>query len=133
MKTIILLLLSVALAGCTPLSPRECEKKTALETCSFKRSGKVGDKDIYGQQASGIKKALDAALSEPHAWNGKRCNAHLDFKIDGTLDNFIVKGGDKDYCNALIEAAKHARFPAFTDQHVFDVMGSARWNMEGQP
>ncbi len=60
-------------------------------------------------------------------------HAHLDFKIDGTLDNFIIKGGDKDYCNALKVAAKRARFPAFTDQHVFDVMGSARWNMEGQP
>ncbi|WHQ76744.1 cell envelope integrity TolA C-terminal domain-containing protein [Pantoea sp. Lij88] len=133
MKKIILMLLSVALAGCTPLAPSECNKKTALETCSYNQSGKVGDKDIYGQQASGIKKALDAALTEPHAWNGKRCNAHLDFKIDGTLDNFIVKGGDRDYCKALIEAAKRARFPAFTDQHVFDVMGSARWNMEGQP
>jgi membrane protein involved in colicin uptake len=133
MKNIILILFSVALAGCTPLAPSECNKASSLDSCSYTRSGKVGDKDIYGQQASGIKKALDAALSAPHAWNGKRCNAHLDFKKDGTLDNFIVKGGDKDYCQALTEAAKHARFPAFTDQHVFDVMGSARWNMEGQP
>ncbi|MDH2066326.1 cell envelope integrity TolA C-terminal domain-containing protein [Pantoea sp. GD03673] len=133
MQKLILILLTTALAGCAPLAPSECHKTTALESCSYKRSGKVGDNDIYGQQASGIKKALDAALAEPHAWNGKRCNAHLDFKIDGTLDKFIVKGGDKDYCRALTDAAKRARFPAFTDQHVFDVMGSARWNMEGQP
>jgi len=133
MKKIIPIFCCALLAGCAPLTPHECIKKSALETCSYNRSGKVGDNDIYGQQASGIKKALDAVLSEPHAWKGKRCNAHLDFKIDGTLDNFIIKGGDKDYCNALKVAAKRARFPAFTDQHVFDVMGSARWNMEGQP
>ncbi|SUB16103.1 Uncharacterised protein [Pantoea agglomerans] len=95
MKKIIPIFCCALLAGCAPLTPHECIKKSALETCSYNRSGKVGDNDIYGQQASGIKKALDAALSEPHAWKGKRCNAHLDFKIDGTLDNFIIKGAIK--------------------------------------
>ncbi|WP_337025320.1 cell envelope integrity TolA C-terminal domain-containing protein [Pantoea anthophila] len=133
MKKIILILLSAAIVSCTPLKPHECDKSRALDSCRYNRSGKVGDNDIYGKQASGIKKALDAALSQPHAWNGKRCNAHLDFRKDGTLEHFIIKGGDKAYCNALREAAKNARFPEFTDQHVFDVMGSARWNMEGQP
>lgn len=80
-----------------------------------------------------LKKNLDAALTSPHAWDGKRCNVHIDLKIDGTLQNFIIKGGDKDYCHALAEAAKRAKFPAFTDQHVYDVMGSARWDLHGQP
>ncbi|AMG59085.1 cell envelope integrity TolA C-terminal domain-containing protein [Pantoea vagans] len=133
MKKIIAIFCSILSAGCAPLTPHECIKKSALDSCSYKNSGKVSDKDIYGQQASGIKTSLDAALSAPHAWTGKRCNVHLDFKKDGTLENFIIKRGDKDYCRALTEAAKRARFPAFTDQHVFDVMGSARWNMEGQP
>jgi len=133
MKMFIAVFCCILSAGCAPLTPHECIKKSALDSCSYKRSGKVSDKDIYGQQASGIKKSLDAALSAPHAWNGKRCNVHLDFKKDGTLENFIVKGGDKDYCQALAGAAKRARFPAFNDQRVFDEMGSARWNMEGQP
>lgn len=31
----------------------------------------------------------------------------------------------------LADAAKRAVSPPFTVQHVFDEMGSARWNMEG--
>ncbi|XUV79932.1 cell envelope integrity TolA C-terminal domain-containing protein [Enterobacter sp. TMH.L2] len=132
-KLSMLVMLAIMLSGCAPLTPKECIKKSALDSCTYDRAGKVSDTDIYGQQASGIKKALDAALAEPHAWNGKRCNVHLDFKIDGTLQNFIVKGGDQSYCNALLAASRHAKFPAFTEQHIYDVMGSARWNMEGQP
>jgi len=132
-KILMLVVMVATIAGCAPLTPKDCQKKSALDSCSYNRSGKVTDKDIYGEQASGIKKALDAALSEPHAWNGKRCNVHLDFKMDGTLQNFIIKHGDKDYCRALTEASKRANFPAFTDQHVYDVMGSARWDMHGQP
>ena len=132
-QLLVTLLTAAAVAGCAPLAPKDCHKTRALDVCTYHRSGKVSDKDSYGVQASGIKKALDAALTQPHAWNGKRCNVHLDFKIDGTLQNFIIKGGDKDYCFALAEAATRARFPAFADQHVYDVMGSARWNMQGQP
>lgn len=132
-KIAILILLSTTVVGCSPLTPKDCQKTGALDLCTYERSGKVTDKDIYGEQASGIKKALDAALKKPHVWEGKRCNVHLDFKIDGTLQNFIIKSGDKEYCHALAEAAKLAKFPAFTDQHVYDVMGSARWNMHGQP
>lgn len=121
------------IAGCTPLTPKDCQKKSALDSCSYKRSGKVTDKDIYGEQASGIKKALDAALTKPHAWSGKRCNVHLDFNMDGTLQNFIIKSGDKDYCRALAEASRQAKFPSFTNQHVYDDMSSARWEMHGQP
>ncbi|WP_426506112.1 cell envelope integrity TolA C-terminal domain-containing protein [Serratia proteamaculans] len=132
-KILVLILLSATVVGCSPLTPKDCKKKGALDSCTYDRSGKVTDKDIYGEQASGLKKALDAALTKPHAWDGKRCNVHLDFTIDGTLQNFIIKSGDKDYCDALAEAAKRAKFPAFTDQHVYDDMGSARWNMHGQP
>lgn len=132
-KVSMLVMLTIMVSGCAPLAPKDCLKKSALDNCTYVRSGKVSDTDIYGQQASGIKKAFDAALVAGHAWNGKRCNVHLDFKIDGTLQNFIVKGGDQEYCDALLEASRHAKFPAFTDQHVYDVMGSARWNMEGQP
>ncbi|MEG3131136.1 cell envelope integrity TolA C-terminal domain-containing protein [Pantoea cypripedii] len=91
------------------------------------------DKDIYGEQASGIKKALNAALMEPYAWQGKRCNVHLDFNIDGTLQNLIVKGGDENYCHALVEASKRAVFPPFKDPQLFNDMGSSRWIMHGQP
>lgn len=56
MKKIIPIFCCALLAGCAPLTPHECIKKSALETCSYNRSGKVGDNDIYGQQASGIKK-----------------------------------------------------------------------------
>ncbi|EOL8876279.1 MULTISPECIES: cell envelope integrity TolA C-terminal domain-containing protein [Enterobacter] len=132
-KILMLVAMIATLAGCTPLTPKDCQKKSALDSCSYKRSGKVTDKDIYGEQASGIKKALDAALTKPHAWSGKRCNVHLDFNMDGTLQNFIIKSGDKDYCRALAEASRQAKFPSFTNQHVYDDMGSARWEMHGQP
>jgi colicin import membrane protein len=132
-KILMLVLITTTMIGCTPLAPKGCQKVNATDSCSYKNSGKVLDNDIYGKQASGIKKALDAALTEPHAWNTKRCNVHLDFNIDGTLQNFIIKHGDKDYCDALADAAKRAKFPPFTDQHVYDDMGSARWNMHGQP
>lgn len=127
------MMLVATITGCVPLAPKDCQKKNALDTCIYKQSGKVSDNDKYGQQASGIKRALDAALAQPHAWNGKKCNAHLDFKMDGTLQNFIIKGGDADYCQALLDASTRAVFPAFSDRHVYDDMGSARWNMEGQP
>ncbi|AWV45209.1 tolA family protein [Hafnia alvei] len=132
-KIFLLVLMTTVLVSCTPLAPKDCRKAHALDSCHYDRSGKVSDNDIYGEQASGIKKNLDAALTSPHAWDGKRCNVHIDLKIDGTLQNFIIKGGDKDYCHALAEAAKRAKFPAFTDQHVYDVMGSARWDLHGQP
>lgn len=134
MKKILILMLMIAtMVSCTPLAPEDCQKVSALDSCDYNRSGRVLDNDIYGKQASGIKKALDAALTTPHAWGTKRCNVHLDFTIDGTLQNFIIKHGDKDYCHALADAAERAKFPPFTDQHVYDVMGSARWNMHGQP
>lgn len=132
-KIIILVLMGFMTSGCAPLRPAECQKKSALEDCQYNRSGKVSDRDAYGEQASGIKMALDAALADKHAWKGKRCTMHLDFNIDGSLRHLIVKDGDKDYCQALEEAAKNAKFPPFTDQHIFDVMGSARWDMHGLP
>lgn len=58
---------------------------------------------------------------------------HLDFTIDGLLQNLEIKGGDKAYCQALADAATRATFPPFTDERVFQDMGSSRWNMEGQP
>lgn len=93
MKKIILILLSATIVSCTPLKPHECDKSRALESCRYNRSGKVGDNDIYGKQASGIKKALDAALSQPHAWNGKRCNAHLDLQERWHPGAFYHQGG----------------------------------------
>ncbi|HEM8686460.1 TPA: tolA family protein [Citrobacter koseri] len=132
-KFLMLIVVTLTIAGCSPLAPTGCQKKNAMESCEYKSSGKVSDKDIYGWYSSRIKKALDAALTEPHAWNGKRCDAHLDFKVDGTLQNFIVKGGDKDYCAALQKASERATFPAFTDRRVYFNMSSARWNFEGQP
>lgn len=132
-KVVMLVCLATAITGCAPLAPEGCQKKTALDSCSYKQSGKVSDKDIYGQQAAAIKKALDSALADPHAWNGKRCNMHLDFTVDGLLQNLEIKGGDKAYCQALADAATRATFPPFIDERVFQDMGSARWNMEGQP
>ncbi|ROP62777.1 cell division and transport-associated protein TolA [Enterobacter sp. BIGb0383] len=132
-KISVLILVAATVTGCAPLTPKGCQKVRALDSCTYNQSGKTSDNDIFGKQASGIKKALDSALMEPHAWDGKRCNVHLDFNIDGVIQHFIIKGGDKDYCDALAQAAKVAKFPAFTDQHVYDVMGSARWDMQGQP
>jgi colicin import membrane protein len=132
-KILMFMILAATVTGCAPLAPKDCHKNSALNSCTYNRSGKVSDKDLFGYQASSIKKALDAALTEPHAWGGKRCHAHLDFKIDGTLQNFIIKSGDEGYCHALVEASKRTVFPPFTDQHVYDVMGSSRWDFHGQP
>ncbi|WP_282677558.1 cell envelope integrity TolA C-terminal domain-containing protein [Serratia marcescens] len=132
-ESICLMTLALILTGCEPLRTTDCIKNTALDSCSYNQSGKVTDKDIFGKQAAGIKKAIDAALINEHSWNGKHCNMHIDFTIDGDLQNIIVKDGDAEYCAALVDAAKRAKFPPFANQHVFDVMGSARWNMEGQP
>lgn len=46
MKKIIPIFCCALLAGCAPLTPHECIKKSALETCSYNRSGKVGDNEI---------------------------------------------------------------------------------------
>lgn len=101
----------------------------APDSCCYHRAGQVSDNDIYGAQASTIKKAPDASLTQSHAGNA----VHPDFNIDGTPEHFIIKGGDKKYCQAPDGAARHTRFPAFTDRHVCDVMGSARGDMQGQP
>lgn len=132
MEKLMMLALLVSVAtGCTPLHPTDCLKKSALESCAYNRSGNVTDTDIYGQQAAGIKNALDSALADRHAWKGKTCTVHLDFNYDGKLQNMVIRGGDKEYCAALEAAAKKAIFPPFTDQKVYDVMSSARWNMQG--
>ncbi|EOC1287891.1 cell envelope integrity TolA C-terminal domain-containing protein [Cronobacter sp. JZ38] len=134
MKKFLLVMLMVAgVAGCAPLAPDGCKKTRALDPCIYKNSGRVSDKDIYGKQAAGIKTALDAALADPHAWNGKTCTVHLDFEKDGRLVNFIIKDGDQAYCQALKEAAGRATFPPFTHDRVYNDMGSARWDMQGQP
>lgn len=60
-KITILVVMFETIAGCTRFIPKDYQKKSALGSSSYNRSGKVTDKDIYGEQASGIKKALDTA------------------------------------------------------------------------
>lgn len=55
-KIFLLVLMTTVLVGCTPLAPKDCRKAHALDSCHYDRSGKVSDNDIYGEQASGIKK-----------------------------------------------------------------------------
>ncbi len=76
-KLFMLIIMVATVTGCVHLEPKDCQKNSALNACTYNRSGKLSDKDIFGVQASGIKKALDAALAEPHAWERKRCNAYL--------------------------------------------------------
>lgn len=112
-KCLLVMLMAAGVAGCAPLAPDGCKKTRALDPCIYKNSGRVSDKDIYGKQAAGIKTALDAALADPHAWNGKTCTVHLDFEKDGRLVNFIIKDGDQAYCQALKERRRACHIPAF--------------------
>jgi colicin import membrane protein len=132
-KIIRIMLMAVAVAGCAPKTAKEPRINSLSDSAAYKESGMVSESDIYGQQASGIEKALDAALNKPHAFYGKTCNVSMILDIDGSLQRFSVNSGDKEYCHALLAAARQAKFPAFTDRNVYEAMGASKWNMHGQP
>ncbi|WFX97264.1 hypothetical protein [Citrobacter braakii] len=50
-KITILVVMFATIAGCTRFIPKDCQKKSALGSSSYNRSGKVTVKDIYGKQA----------------------------------------------------------------------------------
>jgi membrane protein involved in colicin uptake len=40
--------------------------------------------------------------------------------------------GHKAYCAALVDAAKRATFPPFTDKQVYDAFAQSRFSMQGE-
>ncbi|EBX3881915.1 tolA family protein, partial [Salmonella enterica subsp. enterica serovar Typhimurium] len=61
-KIVMLAILVSFVAGCAPLHPSNCHKTTALGSCS---SGRWDDQDEWGEQARGIRDAINAKLDDP--------------------------------------------------------------------
>ncbi|MEG9166357.1 hypothetical protein VXO03_22655, partial [Escherichia coli] len=83
-KIVMLAILVSFVAGCAPLHPSNCHKTTALGSCS---SGRWDDQDEWGEQARGIRDAINAKLDDPHKWKRKKCRLHMEFSRDGTAGN----------------------------------------------
>lgn len=109
-KIVMLAILVSFVAGCAPLHPSNCHKTTALGSCS---SGRWDDQDEWGEQARGIRDAINAKLDDPHKWKRKKCRLHMEFSRDGTALKISTSDGDKAYCEAIKSAAHKAKFPAF--------------------
>ncbi|MDA6380308.1 hypothetical protein OSK71_26235, partial [Escherichia coli] len=60
-KIVMLAILVSFVAGCAPLHPSNCHKTTALGSCS---SGRWDDQDEWGEQARGIRDAINAKLDD---------------------------------------------------------------------
>lgn len=67
-KIVMLAILVSFVAGCAPLHPSNCHKTTALGSCS---SGRWDDQDEWGEQARGIRDAINAKLDDPQNGKGK--------------------------------------------------------------
>ena len=135
-KVVMLVCLATAITGCAPLAPEGCQKKTALDSCSYKQSGKVSDKDIYGQQAAAIKKALDSALADPHARMVSNATCISNLPSTG-----YCRTGDKrrrqSVLPALADAATRATFRPSRTSVCFRIWvlpaGTWRGNRRGKP
>ena len=114
-KTIVMVGLVILASSCAPFHPSDCHKTSALGSCS---SGRFSDDDEYGRQARAIKESIDSRLSNRYGWTGKKCTIHLSFSDEGKLNSVTTSEGNKAYCAALVDAAKRATFPPFTDKQV---------------
>ncbi|EIL31254.1 hypothetical protein ECO9574_13375 [Escherichia coli O111:H8 str. CVM9574] len=68
-KIVMLAILVSFVAGCAPLHPSNCHKTTALGSCS---SGRWDDQDEWGEQARGIRDAINAKLDDPQKWKKEK-------------------------------------------------------------
>ncbi|AXC59710.1 TPA: tolA family protein [Klebsiella pneumoniae] len=105
-KIVMLAILVSFVAGCAPLHPSNCHKTTALGSCS---SGRWDDQDEWGEQARGIRDAINAKLDDPQKWKRKKCRLHMEFSRDGTALKISTSNGDKAYCEAIKSAAHKAK------------------------
>ena len=128
-KTIVMVGLVILASSCTPFHPSDCHKTSALGSCSF---GRFSDDDKYGKQARAIKESIDSRLSNRYGWTGKKCTIHLRFSDEGKLNSVTTSEGHKAYCAALVDAAKRATFPPFTDKQVYDAFAQSRFSMQGE-
>ena len=116
-KTIVMVGLVILASSCAPFHPSDCHKTSALGSCS---SGRFSDDDEYGRQARAIKESIDSRLS------------NLSFSDEGKLNSVTTSEGNKAYCAALVDAAKLATFPPFTDKQVYDAFAQSRFSMQGE-
>jgi len=116
------------LAGCAPLQPSGCHKTTAMGSCS---SGRWDDKDEWGAQARAIRDAVNANVTDPQRWKGKKCRLHMEFAQDGTALKVSTSKGNKEYCEAVKLAAQKAKFPAFSNPEVYRDFQKAGFDMQG--
>lgn len=115
-------------AGCAPLHPSGCHKTTALGSCG---SGRWDDQDEWGEQARGIKAAIEEQIAEPERWKGKKCRLHMEFAKDGRALKVSTSKGNEKYCEAVKLAAQKAKFPAFTNPDVYRDFQESRFDMRG--
>ena len=127
-KIFLLAVLSGLATGCTPLHPSECHKTTALGSCG---SGRWDDADEWGAQARAIRAAVNANITDPERWKGKKCRLHLEFAQDGTALAISTSRGNKAYCEAVKSAAQKAKFPAFTNPEVYRDFEKSGFDMRG--
>lgn len=129
MKKIIIGILVTFTSGCAPLHPADCHKTTALGDCS---SGRFTDKDEYGRQARAIKESIESQLPDRYGWTGKKCRIHVSFSYDGQLNSIRTSEGNKQYCAALVDAAKRATFAPFTNEKIYDAFSQSRFSIQGE-
>ena len=127
-KIFMLIFVATLATGCAPLQPSACHKTTARGSCG---SGNWDDQDEWGTQARAIRAAINAQLTEPQKWKGKKCRLHLEFAQNGTLLNISTSDGNKVYCEAVKSAAQKATFPAFTNQEVYRDFQKSRFDLRG--
>ncbi|EFV5844136.1 tolA family protein [Shigella sonnei] len=127
-KIVMLAILVSFVAGCAPLHPSNCHKTTALGSCS---SGRWDDQDEWGEQARGIRDAINAKLDDPQKWKRKKCRLHMEFSRDGTALKISTSNGDKAYCEAIKLAAHKAKFPAFNNPEVYRDFQKSGFDMRG--
>lgn len=128
MKFFMLAFVASLATSCAPLQPSGCHKTTALGNCS---SGKWDDQDEWGGQARAIRAAINAKLTEPQNWRGKKCRIHIEFAQNGTALNISTSDGNKAYCEAVKSAAQKATFPAFTNHDVYRDFQKSRFDLRG--
>jgi colicin import membrane protein len=128
-KKVFMLAVAVSLGtGCAPLHPSGCHKTTATGKCG---SGRWSDQDQWGEQARGIRAAINANLADPQSWKGKKCRLHIEFALDGTASNISTSNGNKAYCEAVKSAAQKAKFPAFTNPELYRDFQKSGFDMRG--
>lgn len=130
MKALFLVLAALALAGCAPhkVGPKTYPAYVPepLDMSAY-TAGDRHDVDpapsaVSWAYSTAIGRTIHAGLKNPTQYAGQRCTLRITVDADGAPVSMRTEGGNAAYCQALLVAARAAKFPPRPQHITADVM-----------